>query len=286
MTDSVVALNVADAYPGETALGAGMHLDYRSRAVLVATRILSNTGPTAAMVRGAGIFVGDGARVEFRGGQNLVYNNSGRYGGGIYAYGGSMLSGGHVISNSAAYGGGIDIYPGEGGAIANMVVAGNEATSQGSGLCILGAKMEVANNTIVGNGGSAGSGIGIRSQSTPAVTLTNNIVVAHIVGIRNTHQTVSPTLITNDFWENGTNYVGVLTGTTDVHEDPDFVSVVGRDYHLTAGSQLIDAGTTIPWLHDDFDGDLRPDSCSYDIGADEYITGEACSSVYLPLVLR
>jgi hypothetical protein len=115
----------------------------------------------------------------------------------------------------------------------------------------------------------------------PAITLTNNIIVGHLIGIRNQNTSQSPALVTNDVWKNDTNYKGVLTGTTDIHVDPEFVDHIGGDYHLADDSPLIDAGTAVAWVIFDFEGDRRPIGAAHDIGADEWRR-----FIYLPLVAR
>ncbi len=45
----------------------------------------------------------------------------------------------------------------------------------------------------------------------------------------------------------------------------------GGDYHLSAGSCCIDAGTSEGAPDTDFEGDARPQGVGYDIGADEYL---------------
>jgi PKD repeat protein len=55
--------------------------------------------------------------------------------------------------------------------------------------------------------------------------------------------------------------------------DPRFVSISSRDYHLQASSPCINAGASISEVTDDFDGNLRPQGASWDIGAYEYVLG-------------
>lgn len=52
--------------------------------------------------------------------------------------------------------------------------------------------------------------------------------------------------------------------------DPLFVSSASGDFHLQAGSPLIDAGVTIPNISNDFDDTSRPIGAGFDIGAYEY----------------
>jgi hypothetical protein len=85
----------------------------------------------------------------------------------------------------------------------------------------------------------------------------------------------------------------VTTLHQNVGGSPTFVAVGTRSgdpkldatYHLQASSVAIDAGVNAG-VTTDIDGEARPDRCFYDIGADEFITGEQCEQVYLPLVLR
>jgi hypothetical protein len=94
------------------------------------------------------------------------------------------------------------------------------------------------------------------------------------------------------------HHTNTLTdNVTTLHQNmggsPTFVAVGTRSgdpkldatYHLQASSAAIDAGVNAG-VTTDIDGEARPDRCFYDIGADEFITGEQCEQVYLPLVLR
>ncbi|MBX7259508.1 MAG: hypothetical protein K1Y02_24320, partial [Candidatus Hydrogenedentes bacterium] len=58
----------------------------------------------------------------------------------------------------------------------------------------------------------------------------------------------------------------------DLHsitDNPDFVNPFG-DYHLRRSSPCIDAGTNLPNMTEDFEGDWRPYNLVTDIGIDEY----------------
>ncbi|HLE27409.1 MAG TPA: choice-of-anchor Q domain-containing protein, partial [Anaerolineales bacterium] len=93
-----------------------------------------------------------------------------------------------------------------------------------------------------------------------------------------------PVLDYNGFWLNGADFnvpTGTLTGTHNVFANPLFVAPSAGDYHLSPGSQMIDAGTSMGAPTTDYDGDPRPVGIALDIGADEYSL-----RLLLPLVLR
>ncbi|MFC1888797.1 choice-of-anchor Q domain-containing protein [Thermodesulfobacteriota bacterium] len=62
-----------------------------------------------------------------------------------------------------------------------------------------------------------------------------------------------------------------LFGNMD--QDPLFVG--GGDYHLTADSPCIDAGTDAG-VDMDIDGEMRPQGAGFDIGADEFVSSHSC----------
>ena len=80
---------------------------------------------------------------------------------------------------------------------------------------------------------------------------------------------------------NTEDYDGLSAGSTDISVDGQFLDPANEDYHLTVDSPVIDAGTTLDWLHVDYDGDRRPRPL-FDIGADEYPT----KFFFVPLVLK
>jgi hypothetical protein len=275
--------NVAYAWPGNFAHGGGLCLPgYDERAYLVDTRVLSNVSTAGARLFGGGVYVAGDSSLVFMGTRSIVATNQATSGGGIYIKGTGDIANATLVSNTATYeGGAIAIDPQYSGRIYNNVIVGNEAATAGSGLFVAKAAVHVANNTFAYNNGGASAGVEVGTGGTPAVTLTNNIILGHGVGIRNLHGALSPTLVTNDFWKNDVNYVGVLTGASDLYVIPSFVDISTGDYHLTDGSLVIDAGTTLSWLTSDYDGAPRPIGAAYDIGADEW-----GRFAYVPLILR
>lgn len=133
-------------------------------------------------------------------------------------------------------------------------------------------------NTLVGSAtGQQGTGI-IVNVSSVTLTLANNIVVSHSVGITTTAGTtliVSNTLL----WGNGGGTL-VLSGTLPLFAPPLFVAPAQRNYHLLPHSPAVDAGIGVG-VTSDVDGDSRPNGTLPDIGADE-----VWFRCFLPGVLR
>jgi hypothetical protein len=131
----------------------------------------------------------------------------------------------------------------------------------------------VYHNTLVGSGtGVQGTALAVLSPLT--LTLANNIIVSHTVGITVTAGatlSASHTLL----WGNSSDPIsgtGVITGA------PLFVRPASQNYHLLPDSPAVDAGIDVGVLTD-VDGDPR--LSAPDIGADEIV-----QKVYLPLVMR
>ncbi|MDY7076463.1 MAG: right-handed parallel beta-helix repeat-containing protein [Chloroflexota bacterium] len=154
--------------------------------------------------------------------------------------------------------------------IGDNITASVELTGTSDGL--------VYHNTIVGSGtGTQGTGLVVLSPLT--VTLVNNIVVSHNVGISATTgatPVVSKTLL----WGNGDD---PISGTLVLPFPPLFVAPAQQDYHLLPDSPAVDAGIDVG-VTSDVDGDPRPSGDLPDIGADE--VKEAAFKVYMPLILR
>ena len=242
---------------------------------------------------------GDGGGLTMQLGSFLVKGNTfsenvGVQGGAVYAHlGGSdaiEFDGNTIISNTATNcGGGIRLVGGSIFELTNNVFAGNGGGWGGAACMSDQAQSTWIHNTIVENtqGGTLESVTLFHSGT--AITMVNNIIVSHTIGI-DAQNGVSVNADHTLFFGNTTDKDAIgsasivstneITGSAPMFVDPD-----GWDYHLQAGSPAIDAGAETGLRHD-IDGDARPDNCAYDIGADEFVSGAKCWDVYLPLVVR
>ncbi|MDH7486063.1 MAG: choice-of-anchor Q domain-containing protein [Anaerolineae bacterium] len=70
----------------------------------------------------------------------------------------------------------------------------------------------------------------------------------------------------------GTWFAQTGNGEHSAYGDPLFVNAPGKDFHLTAASPAVDAGTGQGAPTVDLDGNPRPQGAGYDIGPYEYVT--------------
>ena len=75
----------------------------------------------------------------------------------------------------------------------------------------------------------------------------------------------------SDEINDGTWYAETGNGQHSLYENPLFINAANRDYHLTAYSPAIDAGTSEGAPAADLDGVSRPQGESHDIGSYEYL---------------
>jgi parallel beta-helix repeat protein len=169
----------------------------------------------------------------------------------------------------------------EGFRFTNNVVAGNAAAEAGGLWVMISSQAEVTNNTLAGNGG-----IGLMVQHSTPITLTNNIVVSHTVGISVSQESTATVRYT--LWDgNGVDIAGpgAISQTHPVTGTPGFARPADDDYHLTVGSAAIDAGDPAgvpPAPAEDLDSVARPQGPAVDLGAYEW----RGSRLYLPLVTK
>ena len=72
-----------------------------------------------------------------------------------------------------------------------------------------------------------------------------------------------------------------------INANPLFVNLASGDFHLQPSSPAIDAGMDTDFATD-YEGVIRPQGSSFDIGAYEYVTGTVITwtEMYLPMVIR
>ena len=251
--------------PGNHAASGGGIESVSGAPVIEANTIRDNVAETS----GAGIeLAGSGAQVI---GNRIVSNTGPSAGGGIFLTGtGAALIRGNIVLDNQALdtGGGIGMSDGPSPLIVGNVIAGNHAQAGGGIYWLMPTDLhgpDIANNTIVDNLASSGSGIladGFDGQS----RVENNIVAGSGPDLLHCGGSSAQGPITrfNDvFTSGGPGYGGAcgdLTGLdANIAADPGFVDRAGRDFHLRPGSPCVDAGENdAPGLGDaDLDGNPR-----------------------------
>lgn len=206
-------------------------------------------------------------------------------GGGAYLWGAfffdvPLLDGNRFIDNtSTGSGGGLFMESQDDNqtTVTNLLVQGNVAGNQRSGMYQFGVTMDMSHSTFVDNVDSNGDGIGFYSTAfgdEGDVTMTNCIVAGQKTGIQvaSGDVTIDRMLWGGGAWANDTDWTGggVLT-SVETWADPQLMGTGGEGYHIGENSPARDAGIDIGVLVD-MDGEVRPDLDSGipDLGADEW----------------
>jgi len=262
LTGNHIYSNTANDY------GGGVCLYDSDYAVLSGNAIYSNT---ANNNYGGGVYVDDSDYAVLSG--NAIYSNTVGdygYGGGVYLHeSGNVTLGGNAIYSNRAdiYGGGVYLHKSDDAVLYNNVIASNRAP-EGSGVYVR-STADLHHNTIVRNGST-----GLTVGSGGDVTMTNNILVSHTVGISvatGCTARLDYTLwATSTAWANDTNWVnnGTLNHDHGFPGHPRFVDPDNGDYHIGPDSAAVDKGPDVG-VSQDKDGLSRPQGAAFDLGAYE-----------------
>ena len=214
-----------------------------------------------------------------------IYNH--RFGYGLHFYGGTGAN--WIVRNSGIWNSleaGILLQDATDTLVYNNAIWGNK-----SGIWARNNGMKILNNAVYGNLGNFVPGIWIQhdgSGDSPrhgaGITVANNIVVNNnssfgsggiYVGADVPGAIVRNNLLSNNSPNNfedagsGTMLSGNLIGN---QYNPKFVNAATNDFHLQLGSHAIDAGVTVSEVTTDHDGKPRSKGVAPDIGAYEFQT--------------
>jgi hypothetical protein len=226
-----------------------------------------------ASTHGGGVY---GNYVAINVSRSVFKSNRALWGGAINAFAAITITRSSFLDNRAnLYGGGITGYRLD---VANVLLAGNQAGLGGAALGLSNGNSALRHVTIAHP--SLGSGPAILMTGGTA-TVTDTIIAGYTVGISQTSGTLSADydllFTTTPTQTSG----GTMNwGTHNLNANPLFVNPAAGDYHLTAHSPAINAGTNVG-VAADLDGIARPQGAGFDIGAYEYRF-----VVCLPLVVR
>jgi predicted outer membrane repeat protein len=200
---------------------------------------------------------------------NSANAKSNAYGGGIYASGSSPSVSSSVITSNSLSAGGIlrgggMYFSASVPSLVNCIVSSNSA-KDGAGIYFTdsSAFSNLTNCTVVRNTASTNGGA-LYSANTSAKII-NSILWENSPQEVYNDATSSPTITYSDVY-------GGYTGAGNVDASPAFVNIAIQDFHLTAASACIDAGSNAaPYLPlQDKDGNARINDGTVDMGAYEY----------------
>ena len=200
----------------------------------------------SAIYNGGGVYYKNTPQAKLR--NCLIEGNmAGFIGGGVYhRFGSSLIKNCTIVDNRAYEGGGISYQESVDSQLIHNTLAGNVASYSGGILC-KSTWLRVTNTILWEN--TAPGGTEITAAALSSVSVQYSDVRDGELGIA----------------VEGTAVVDWGDGNMDM--EPLFVGP--GDYHLSASSPCIDAGT-IGGIYDDIDGEERPYGAGFDMGSDEY----------------
>ncbi len=231
--------------------GGGLKIDDSSDVIVADNVIEGNVGGQMAGIGGGVSVIQSDAHLT----RNVIVNNTG----------GSMYGQGDGVSIRSS----LPV------TLSNNLIAYNRSGSASEGVYVelLGSPPSTArlfNNTLVGNGER-----GVVASQFADVTLVNNIIADHEIGIVQTHPASSIINADHNLLWNGSN---PISGTNAILGDP----LLASTYYPRGDSPALNAGADVVWLTEDLDHNLRPQEGNWDIGAFE----GARWYTWLPLALK
>jgi len=151
----------------------------------------------------------------------------------------------------------------------------------------------IRNNMIYHNGSGAYADVGIGIESSSNTQIYNNTIYfdhnryPNTIEYRfiNTYGAYIANNLTNKLITSRDGGTGILESNITNAQPGWFVDLSCGDLHLSDRiKDVVDQGTDISGLVDDFDGDSRPSGMGIDIGADEFFTHFYNPGIYLLLL--
>jgi len=199
---------------------------------VVTNNLAQNTGGAGGIDVG---YTGFGTQIVSG---NIIRNNTGGQGGGLYVVYESIVVQNLIVGNHSFQGGGILVDSGSGSKFVNNTIADNTAI-QGGGVFAYGVNIHEFMGNVIIAAGKTFYGAGY-NPNLPTIFKDNNVLSLQ-----------------------GPSYEGTFPDQTGVNgnisADPLFVNPAAVDYHLRSGSPSIDAGdNSAPYLPaTDLDGNPR-----------------------------
>ncbi len=230
--------------------GAGLVFNGTDSTTTVTNTLIRNNNSTAA--RGGGMYFGNEAKPVFDK-CTISGNIASGGGGGIYINSSSAPTFKNCIFNGNSSNTGGAIYINSTGVnLINCTVTDNHATSGDGGAIYFNNGTLIIRNSVFWNNSATGLGNNIGKSNTDATAV-------HI-----TDSDIS----TSSYWiYNGKEWWD-YQNNIDPARDPLFNSA--SDFHIQAGSPVVDRANAAYAPADDIDGDSRPQGTAPDMGADEY----------------
>jgi predicted outer membrane repeat protein len=244
--------------------------------MLHANHIFSNT----AAANGGGIYV---ASDDVTLSANELYSNTAWRGGAVSvaSSANARLCANDLRDNLADDGGGVHIWSESDATLDNNVIVGNRVSLRGSAVSMAPSRVVMRHNTIARNTGDEGAGVyALGGQVSPGsfyvLTMTNNIVVSHTLGVY--IDDLWTTSLDRTLWATETASAnvtaienhGTLTHRHDVPGHPHFVDPDNGDCHIGPQSAALDRGPD-SGVYSDKDGVTRPQGAAFDLGAHELL---------------